>query len=53
MKKTIESNLNLIWYDSKTNLLFQSGLLESLFLALSIRKEWWSENSHIDIVGML
>lgn len=48
-----ESNLNLIWYDAKNNLIFQSGLLEALFLALSFRKEWWSENPHINVVGML
>jgi hypothetical protein len=48
-----ESELNLIWYDAKNNYLFQSGMLEGLFCALAIRKEWWAENPHIDLIGIL
>jgi hypothetical protein len=45
--------LQVIWYDAKTDSIFQSGMLEGLFCALEIRQEWWSENPHIDIVGLL
>jgi hypothetical protein len=47
------SDLKIIWYDAKGDFIFQSGLLEGLFCALSIRREWWAENPHIDIVGLL
>jgi len=46
-------DLNLIRYDAKANEVFQSGYLEGLFCALAIRPEWWRENRHIDVIGVL
>jgi len=45
--------MNLIFYDAIRNEIFQSVALERLFCALAIRGEWWSENPHVDIIGLL
>lgn len=45
--------LNVIWYDAKRDVIFQCGLMEGLFCSLAIRKEFWKENPHIAIVGLL
>lgn len=47
------NELELVWYDAKRDYIFQSGLLESLFCALQIRSEWWQENQHIELIGLL
>lgn len=45
--------MNLIWYDAKADRIFQDSYLEALFLALAIPSSWWSENPHIDVIGVL
>ncbi len=45
--------LQLVWYDAERDIIFQSGLLESLFCALAIRTEWWGENPQIDVIGLI
>lgn len=47
------SELHTLWYDAKNDVIFQSGLLEGLFCALAFRPEWWSENPHIEMIGIL
>lgn len=47
------SELHLVWYHAKLDVLFQSGYLEGLFCALVLRREFWSENPHIELIGIL
>lgn len=49
----MEYDLNLVWYSAIHDRIFQSGELEGLFCALAIRKEWWKENPHIELIGIL
>jgi len=46
-------DLHVIFYNALNNELFQSGYLEGLFCALEIRPGFWTENPHIDIIGLL
>lgn len=45
--------MKLVWYHATKDVIFQSDLLEGLFCALAIRPDWWSENPHIQLIGIL
>lgn len=48
-----DRGLQIVWYHAQLDVIFQSGELEGLFCALAIRPDWWAENPHIVLVGLI
>ena len=45
--------LHTIWYDAKEDVIFQSGYLEGLFCALAFHPDFFKNNPHLDIIGLI
>lgn len=45
--------MSLVWYDPKTDQIFQHWILDGCFFALSFRAGFWEEHAHIELLGEL